>query len=181
MKNSKANIKLLLTRGFYIGRIVWQGTTYAGKHEPIIGKDLFYRVQEILKNRSTDTGEKRRLEFLLRGVAYCGTCGRRLGLSICSLTDEHTAFFQRRDAWRQGDLYLINIPTILAFKEIRRQDYLPTAAQQHRFERLIGLMKTPCGRLRRRKQKPRVTDWEGGFDEPTKYRRLQYAGTSGLL
>ncbi len=75
---SKQNIKLLLTRGFYIGRIVWQGTTYAGKHEPIIGKDLFYRVQEILKNRSTDTGEKGRLEFLLRGVAYCGTCGRRL-------------------------------------------------------------------------------------------------------
>src|SRR5262249_41974555 len=51
---------------------------YQGKHQPVVPKDLFYRVQEVLKNRSADTGEKGRLEFLLRGIAHCAACGRRL-------------------------------------------------------------------------------------------------------
>ena len=75
---SEENTKKLLAREFYIGRIVWHGKVYAGKHQPIVPKDLFYRVQEVLKSRSVDTGEKGRLEFLLRGVAYCRPCNRRL-------------------------------------------------------------------------------------------------------
>ena len=75
---SKENIKKLLAREFYIGRIVWQDKVYAGKHEPIIARNLFYRVQDVLKDRSVDSGEKGRLEFLLRGVAYCRVCGGRL-------------------------------------------------------------------------------------------------------
>lgn len=75
---SEENTKRILSREFYIGRIVWQDKVYQGKHEPIVSKDLFYRVQEVLKNRSVDTGEKGRLEFLLRGLAHCAACGRRL-------------------------------------------------------------------------------------------------------
>jgi hypothetical protein len=75
---SEENTKKLLAREFYFGRIVWGGKVYAGKHQPIVSKDLFYRVQEVLKSRSVDTGEKGRLEFLLRGVAYCRPCNRRL-------------------------------------------------------------------------------------------------------
>ena len=75
---SEENTKRILSRDFYIGRITWQGKAYPGKHEPIVPKDLFYRVQEVLKNRSIDTGEKGRLEFLLRGIAYCRVCNRRL-------------------------------------------------------------------------------------------------------
>ena len=44
----------------------------------IITPELFYRVQEIIKRRRADTGEKGRLEFLLRGIAYCQTCGQKL-------------------------------------------------------------------------------------------------------
>jgi DNA invertase Pin-like site-specific DNA recombinase len=75
---SEENTKRILSRDFYIGRITWNNKIYAGKHQPIVPKDLFYRVQEVLKNRSADTGEKGRLEFLLRGVAYCRACNRRL-------------------------------------------------------------------------------------------------------
>jgi len=72
------SMKKLLTRRFYIGRLEWQGKEYKGKHKPIVPQELFYRVQEILKRRSTDTGEKGRLEFLLRGTAYCQVCGQKL-------------------------------------------------------------------------------------------------------
>ena len=47
-------------------------------HEPIVSPQLFYRVQEILKKRSADTGEKGKFEFLLRGTAYCQVCGLKL-------------------------------------------------------------------------------------------------------
>jgi DNA invertase Pin-like site-specific DNA recombinase len=75
---SQENIKQLLTRRFYLGKLVWNGKEYQGKHEPIIRPELFYRVQEVLKNRSADTGEKGKLQFLLRGIAYCQVCGQRL-------------------------------------------------------------------------------------------------------
>jgi DNA invertase Pin-like site-specific DNA recombinase len=76
--NSRESIKTILTRKFYIGVLEWKGREFKGNHEPIISKELFYRVQDVLKKRSVDTGEKGRLEFLLRGVAYCQVCGRRL-------------------------------------------------------------------------------------------------------
>jgi site-specific DNA recombinase len=75
---SSESIKALLTRRFYISRLEWQGKDYKGKHQPIIAPALFYRVQEVLKKRSIDTGEKGKLEFLLRGVVYCRVCGQRL-------------------------------------------------------------------------------------------------------
>jgi site-specific DNA recombinase len=75
---SEENMKRILSRDFYVGRIVWNGTAYEGKHRPIVPKALFHRVQEVLKKRSADTGEKGRLDFLLRGLAYCAVCHRRL-------------------------------------------------------------------------------------------------------
>ena len=75
-------MKRHLMRRFYVGKLEWQGKEYDGKHEPIINTELFYRVQEILKKRSADTGEKGKLQFLLRGVAYCRTCERRLTAEI---------------------------------------------------------------------------------------------------
>jgi len=75
---SDENIKKLLQRRFYAGRFEWQGKEYQGTHAPIVPKALFHQVQDVLQRRSADTGEKGKLEFLLRGVAYCGDCGQRL-------------------------------------------------------------------------------------------------------
>jgi site-specific DNA recombinase len=71
-------MKKMLRRRFYIGQLEWQGKIYKGIHEPIISAKLFYRVQEVLKTRSVDTGEKGKWQFLLRGVTYCSVCGQRL-------------------------------------------------------------------------------------------------------
>ena len=75
---SQENIKKLLTRKFYIGKLEWLGREYKGKHKPIIPERLFYQVQEILEKRSVDTGEKGKLQFLLRGTAYCQECNQKL-------------------------------------------------------------------------------------------------------
>lgn len=75
-------IKGLLTRRFYIGRLTWNCKEYRGVHEPIISTDLFYRVQEVLKKKSADTGEKGKRNFLLRGIAYCRVCQQKLTAEI---------------------------------------------------------------------------------------------------
>lgn len=75
---SPQRMQTILSSQFYIGRFEWHGREYQGVHEPLITKDLYYRVQEVLKRRSTDNGEKGKLQFVLRGVLYCGTCGQKL-------------------------------------------------------------------------------------------------------
>ena len=75
-------MRKLLSRQFYIGKMVWKGRTYEGCHRPIVARGLFYRAQTMLDRRSADTGEKGRLQFLLRGVAHCKACGRRLTAEV---------------------------------------------------------------------------------------------------
>ena len=81
-KHAPQSIKTLLTRRFYIGRITWVGREYDGCHPSIVPRRLFYRVQSVLNRRGADTGEKGRLQFLLRGAAYCKACGRRLTAEV---------------------------------------------------------------------------------------------------
>ncbi len=68
----------MLARRFYIGKMVWAGKEYRGNHKPIIPKDLFYRVQGILHQRGRLSEKSSKHKFLLRGLAYCKTCGRKL-------------------------------------------------------------------------------------------------------
>jgi DNA invertase Pin-like site-specific DNA recombinase len=75
---SEQMMKNLLTRQFYVGKILWKGQEYQGAHSSLVPSDLFYRVQDVLQARHADTGEKGRLHFLLRGTACCATCGQRL-------------------------------------------------------------------------------------------------------
>jgi len=79
---SPESMKRLLKRKFYIGKLIWHGREYKGRHKPIIEKELFYQVQEVLKRRSKDSGEKGKHKFLLRGIAYCKSCGQKLTAEI---------------------------------------------------------------------------------------------------
>ena len=79
---SQERVKRLLSNPFYLGVMRWNGKEYPGKHPSLIAKELFYRVQDILRTRHTDTGEKGSRQFLLRGVAFCGSCGQRLTAEV---------------------------------------------------------------------------------------------------
>jgi len=48
---SPESMKRLLKRKFYIGKLIWHGREYKGRDKPIIEKELFYQVQEVLKRR----------------------------------------------------------------------------------------------------------------------------------
>lgn len=74
---SISELHILLSDPFYCGEFLWKGKLYKhGKHEPLISKELFYRVQDRLK-RSLKAGKYRKHNYLFGlGVTVCGECGR---------------------------------------------------------------------------------------------------------
>jgi len=80
-KITKHGLEVLLHNSFYYGLMKWNGVSYRGKHEPLISKVLFDRVQERFANRHRPN--PRGLFFTFKGIGLkCGYCG-------CSIVAEH--------------------------------------------------------------------------------------------
>jgi DNA invertase Pin-like site-specific DNA recombinase len=74
--STSAKVKGLLQNPIFYGVFEWKGERYAGKHEPIISKELFDDVQLVIEQRSRGT-RKRKHDFPFSGLVHC-TCGRVL-------------------------------------------------------------------------------------------------------
>lgn len=77
-------VSRILKNPKYIGKILYDGEIYAGKHEPIITEDEFRLVHKNMKDR---TWERRYRgvnyeRFVLLGIAKCGECKRAYGISV---------------------------------------------------------------------------------------------------
>jgi site-specific DNA recombinase len=70
----------ILANPFYYGLMRRDGELYQGKHEPLITKDLFEQVQEVIR-QSTKSHFTRKHHFAFLGLATCVYCG-------CSITAE---------------------------------------------------------------------------------------------
>lgn len=66
----------ILKRKSNIGIIEYKGKEYQGRHLPIVDKELFYKVQVLMKKRSTNSHINN--NNLLTGLCYCGECGARM-------------------------------------------------------------------------------------------------------
>jgi len=71
---SNSAIHNLLTNQLYIGIMDWKGEIYEGKYQPIIPKQLFDKVQEILKQRGKPKKKKQKHNFPFCGLFRC-SCG----------------------------------------------------------------------------------------------------------
>jgi len=77
-------IQRMLTKNFYLGLFNFNGETYEGKHEPLINKKIFDKVQQIIKEKGKPRKSKIPLNFPFRGLFRCSECG-------CAITGErHT-------------------------------------------------------------------------------------------
>jgi len=92
----------MLRDRYYLGYVTYDGEEFQGRHEALIGPDLFDNVQDILDSRST-AGERRRVHHhYLKGSLFCGHC-KRAGISqrmilqhtVNSRGSEYTYFFCR--------------------------------------------------------------------------------------
>ncbi len=71
----KDRAKYLLSNPFYYGHFRYAKEVYEGKHEPIIAKKLFDRVQEVLKQRGRPRHKTEIEPQVFCGLLRCGTCG----------------------------------------------------------------------------------------------------------
>ena len=79
-KVSKTTIARILQSSIYYGIVPYKGKLYPGNHEPLISKDLFNTVQDILSGKGLRKGKSRE-PFLLSGLMDCNICG-------CAITAE---------------------------------------------------------------------------------------------
>ena len=71
---SNSSIYNLLTHQLYIGIMKWKDEVYEGKYQSIVSKDLFDKVQEILKRRGKPRKKKQMHNFPFCGLFRC-PCG----------------------------------------------------------------------------------------------------------
>ena len=78
MRSPKGN-KLVISRThsllrdpFYMGKIRWNDEIYEGKHQPLISKELFDKVQAMLKSKTTP--KYRKHNYLFQGMIRCAGC-----------------------------------------------------------------------------------------------------------
>ena len=77
---SRDRITNILSNPFYYGHFRYAGELYEGKHQPLITKKLFDKVQEVSKRRGWQDRQKNNPRPLC-GLLKCGECG-------CSITAE---------------------------------------------------------------------------------------------
>lgn len=71
----------ILRKRIYTGEFDYAGKTYQGVHEPLVTREIWERVQEILEGRHQKKHRKVTHDFAFSGLVSCGHCG-------CSLVGE---------------------------------------------------------------------------------------------
>ncbi|HOX30258.1 MAG TPA: recombinase family protein [Candidatus Pacearchaeota archaeon] len=84
----KDQISRLLCNPFYYGYFYYSGELHEGKHQPIITKKLFDRVQAVLEERSKPQRAKIEPKALC-GLFQCGECGMMV---TCEYQKGHTYY-----------------------------------------------------------------------------------------
>ena len=77
----KSVVHKILKNPIYYGDFVWLGKEYRGSHEPIVSKELYDRVQEVMEEKGKRRTRHQKHNWAFQGLLSCGHCG-------CALTAE---------------------------------------------------------------------------------------------
>jgi DNA invertase Pin-like site-specific DNA recombinase len=72
-----SGIHKILTNPIYYGWFRWKGKIYKGVHPPIVSKNIFDKVEEILFPRKHTKRDNKR-NFTFRNFMTCGECGLKI-------------------------------------------------------------------------------------------------------
>jgi site-specific DNA recombinase len=73
-KMSVSRFQDILRNPFYYGVFVLKGEMHQGIHEPLVSKDLFDKVQAVMRRRSKPTPVRLK-SYVYRGLFRCAECG----------------------------------------------------------------------------------------------------------
>ena len=69
----ESSLHYLLNNPFYYGTFEWKGKLYKGNHSPLISKELFEKIQNILTGSFRPYSNKK--GFYFNNLMVCGICG----------------------------------------------------------------------------------------------------------
>ena len=95
------SISKILRNPIYAGQITFNGRLYPGIHEPLIGEELFQRVQVVMEKNVGHykfDGRRSRGGHLLAKVARCHECGHRLTASRQGTQNDNTYYVMAKKA-----------------------------------------------------------------------------------
>lgn len=108
---TRSSVAQMLRNPVYHGVVRWAGIEQAGTHERLITKDLFDKVQDVLRLHDPAGGRRERKHVhYLTGSIYCATCGSQLCLTVSKGRSAYFSYFfcvgrsQRRTAC--GEAYI---------------------------------------------------------------------------
>lgn len=64
----------MLKDPYYCGYVTYKGEIYPGRHEPIVGQELFEQVQEVMDRRSRRGQRDRVHHHFAKGMLFCRRC-----------------------------------------------------------------------------------------------------------
>src|SRR6266852_1583543 len=70
-----SGVHQILRKRLYTGDFDWDGSTYTGSHEPLVTREVWQRVQELLDARAEDKTRRVKHDFAFTGLVRCGHCG----------------------------------------------------------------------------------------------------------
>ena len=76
-----STVQRILRNPIYMGEFEWNGRRYQGHHQPLISRELWERVQDMLDGRHAGRHRRVKHDFAFSGLIVCGHCG-------CSLVGE---------------------------------------------------------------------------------------------
>jgi site-specific DNA recombinase len=76
-----STVHTTLRNRLYAGEFKWNGHVYLGKHQPLVTRELWERVQSVLDGRYAKKHRRVKHDFAFSGLIICGHCG-------CSIVGE---------------------------------------------------------------------------------------------
>ncbi|MGA3260335.1 MAG: recombinase family protein [Bryobacteraceae bacterium] len=71
----RSTLHLILRKRIYTGDFDWDGVTYEGKHEALVSREMWERVQALFDRRAETKQHRIKHDFAFTGFIRCGHCG----------------------------------------------------------------------------------------------------------
>jgi site-specific DNA recombinase len=114
-----SRVHQMLRSRLYTGDFDWGGKTYHGTYEPIVSKDLWQRVQDVLDGRLAGRSKRSKHRFAFAGLVRCGHCD-------CALTGE---IHKGRYVYYRCSHYKVKCPEPYAREEALTEQFVAVLDQ----------------------------------------------------
>ena len=75
---SKSLLGTILRDRYYLGEVEYEGQWHPGRHQPLVSREIFERVQRVLDSHAGAGVRQRTHVHYLKGLLWCHRCGNRI-------------------------------------------------------------------------------------------------------